>query len=422
LFFNGLTLRPLIRALGIDRLSPVDQLLRSRAIGHSLGTVKDRLHAAANQYRIDSVARQNLTEQYAQRLQESESSFQPENTLSDEQRLRAALVAAARHEQLLYLHHYRERIVSGRIVRNLVASAYHLEDSARSQGSDGYERASRRALAFPLEFRLSMEVQRRIGWQIWLAGALADRLESLLVCRATMHNLLDFAENRIPEMLGKQASESLIAVVKQRLEIIEDALTALRLQYGEFVEKMQLHYLERAALRIEHAEYVRLFNEAVISREVLRGLLGDLNARWRSANRRPPLDLRLSPEALLARVPLFQSLEPAALGSIAAVLKPRFALPGEKVIRKGEKGQEMFFVVSGALEVSLSGQALKLGSGDFFGELALLTHAPRTADVTALGFCELLVMTAGDFNSVLAGNQALQTQVAETARVRLARS
>jgi CPA1 family monovalent cation:H+ antiporter len=79
-------------------------------------------------------------------------------------------------------------------------------------------------------------------------------------------------------------------------------------------------------------------------------------------------------------------------------------------------------VVSGALEVSLSGQALKLGSGDFFGELALLTHAPRTADVTALGFCELLVMTAGDFNTVLAGNQTLQTQVAETARVRLARS
>jgi CPA1 family monovalent cation:H+ antiporter len=167
---------------------------------------------------------------------------------------------------------------------------------------------------------------------------------------------------------------------------------------------------------------VRLFNEAVISREVLRGLLGDLNARWRNANRRPPLDLKLSPEALLARVPLFQSLEPAALSAIADVLKPLFVLPGEKVIRKGEKGQEMFFVVSGALEVSLSGQALKLGSGDFFGELALLTHAPRTADVTALGFCELLVMTASDFASLLARNEDLKAQVAETARVRLARN
>jgi CPA1 family monovalent cation:H+ antiporter len=421
LFFNGLTLRPLIRALGIDRLSPVDQFLRSRAIGHSLGTVRHRLHAAANQFRIDSLARQDLTKQYTKRLQESESSFHSDSTLSDAERLDAALVAAARHEQALYLRHYRERIVSGRIVRNLVAHAYDLEDGASSQGRTGYELASRRALAFPLEFRLSLEVQRRTGLQVWLAAALADRLESLLVSRATIHNLLDFADDRIPEMLGHQAEKSLIAVLKQRLEIIDNALSAMQLQYGEFVEKMQLRYLERAALRIEHAEYVRLFNEAVISREVLRGLLGELGARWRNANRRPSLDLRLSPEALLARVPLFQSLEPAMLSSLAAVLKPRFVLPGEMLIRKGEKGEEMFFVASGALEVNLPGQAQKLGSGDFFGELALLTQAPRSADVTALGFCELLVMTAGDFASLLARNQALQSHVAETARVRLAR-
>ena len=422
LFVNGLTLRPLIRALGIDRLSPVDRFLRGRAMAHSLGMVKQRLHAAGDQYRIDSVARQSLTEHYTQRLQESESLVEVDNVLSEEQRLRAALVVAARHEQVLHLQHYRERIVSGRIVRNLVAHAYHLEDGARSDGRKGYELASQRELGFPLEFRLSMEVHRRTGWQIWLAGALADRLESLLVSRATTHNLLNFAEERIPEMLGDQAAKLLLEVLKQRLAVIEDALSALRLQYSEFAEKMQLRYLERAALRIEHAEYLRLFNEAVISREVLRELLGDLSARWRSANRRPSLDLQLSPQALLVRVPLFQSLEPAALESIAAVLKPRFALPGEKVIRKGDKGQEMFFIASGALEVALPGQAQRLGSGDFFGELALLTHLPRTADVTALGFCELLVMSAGDFAGLLAQDRKLETHVAEMARLRLARS
>ena len=43
-----------------------------------------------------------------------------------------------RHDtsRLLYLRHYRERIVSGRIVRNLVAHAYDLEDGASSQGRD----------------------------------------------------------------------------------------------------------------------------------------------------------------------------------------------------------------------------------------------------------------------------------------------
>lgn len=421
LFVNGLSLRPLIRALDIDRLSPMDRFLRGRAISHSLSTVKQRLHAAGDQYHIETVARQSMTEHYTKRLHEAESALEAGNVLSEEERLNAALVAAARREQLLYLQHYRERIVSGRIVRNLVAHAYYLEDGARSAGRKGYELASRRALAFPLEFRLSIGVQRRVGWQIWLAGALADRLESLLVSRATTHNLLCFAEDRIPEMLGQEAGKSLIEVLNQRLAVIEDALSALRLQYGEFVEKMQLRYLERAALRIEHAENLRLFNEAVISREVLRELLGDLGARWRSANRRPSLDLKLSPQALLMRVPLFQCLEPSILDSIADVLKPRFVLPGEKVIRKGDKAEEMFFIASGALEVALTGQPQRLGSGDFFGELALLVRGPRTADVTALGFCELLVMTARDFADLLVNNRALEAHVSEMAKVRLAR-
>lgn len=421
LFVNGLTLRPLIRALKIDRLSAVDRILRSRAIAHSLGMVNQRLKDAAEQYRIDPVVRENLAADYLHRLQDTEASFDPEQALSDDQRLRAALIAIARREQVQHLQHYRGRIVSGRIVRNLVAQAYLLEDGARSHGRKGYERASRRELAFPLEFRLAVEVQRWLGWRIWLAGALADRLESLLVGRATTHMLLRFAEERIPSMLGGAAVATAREILERRLAAIEDALSVLRLQYGDFAEKMQIRYLERAALRIEQAEYLRLFNEAVIGREVLRGLLGDLSARWREANRRPPLDLQLSPTGLLAKVPLFQNLEQVVLESIAAYLKPRFALPGEKVIRKGQRGQEMFFVASGALEVVIPGQVQRLGSGDFFGELALLTHSTRSADVTALGFCELLVMAADDFASLLARNSALQSHVSETAKVRLAR-
>ena len=422
LFVNGLTLRPLIRALNIDRLSSVDRILRGRAIAHSLGTVKHRLNAAADQYRIDQIVRQNLTEDYTQRLQNCEATFELDNLLSEDQRLRAALVATARREQVLHLQHYRERIVSGRIVRNLVAQAYHLEDGARSDGQHGYELASRREIAFPFEFRLSIEVHRWLGLEVWLAGALADRLETLLVGRATIYTLKHFASERIPEMLGPEAAKSLLGVLDRRLEAIEDTLSALRLQYGDFAEKMQVRYLERAALRIEHAEYVRLFNEAVISREVLRGLLGDLSSRWRSANRRPSLDLQLSATALLVKVPLFKNLEAAALESIAGVLKPRFVLPGEKLIRKGEKGTEMFFVASGAVEVALPGQKQILGSGDFFGELALLTQSVRSADVTTVGFCELLVMTADDFTNLLTRNSDLNAHFAETARIRLARS
>ena len=176
-------------------------------------------------------------------------------------------------------------------------------------------------------------------------------------------------------MLGAQAADSLAIVLQRRLEAIEKALAALRLQYGEFAEVMQVRYLERAALRIENSEYQRLVDEAVISREVFKDLLRDLDVRWQSANQRPPLDLKLSPTELLVRLPFFHGLDAAFLESIVPLLRPRFIVPGETIIRKGEKGREMFFLASGAVEVKLASGPRRLGSGDFFGELALLTQA-----------------------------------------------
>lgn len=421
LFVNGLSLRLLIRRLGIDRLAPVDRFLRARAIAHSLGSVNLRLSEAGTQYRIDAAARDHLGEGYTRRLRESEAALEADTALSAEERLRAALVMAARREQALHLQHYRERIVSGRIVRNLVARAHHLEDRAKAEGGAGYALAARQELVFPLAFRLAMTLQRHAGSQAWLARCLADRLEAMLVGRATLNSLLAFAEQRIPAMLGPEAAEALIEALRARLAAIEDALSALRLQYGDFTEEMQVRYLERAALRIEQAEYQRLFGEAVIGEEVLNERLRDLDARWHGADRRPPLDLGLSPGALLARVPLFHNLDAAALESLAALLRPRFVPPGEHIIHKGEKGREMFFLVSGAVEVTVPGQPTRLGSGEFFGELALLTQTPRSADVTALGYCELLVMRASDFTDLLGRTPELKAYISEVARSRLAR-
>lgn len=422
LFINGLTLRPLIRLLGIDRLEPVDRFLRGRALAHSLATVRHRLESAAGRYRIEHKAQEALAQAYTDRLAEAEGQLAGEANLSESECFRASLVRAAQHEQMVYYQHYRERIVSGKIIRNLVARAYLLEDGAREGGQADYEAAAKEELDFPVSFRFSVEMQRRLGWQWRLARDLADRQESLLVIRATLHTLLHFATHRIPDMLGPLAADFLGVVLARRLAGVEQALAALQLQHGEFFESMQARYLERAALRIEFSEIQSLIDDALISREVFNELLRDIESRRRMAHRRPPLDLKLHPEALLARVPFFHGLPPEALAACVPLMKPRFVLPGEAIIRAGEKGREMYFLASGAVQVNLASGPRCLGSGDFFGELALLTHAPRAADVVALGYCELLVMTARDFADFLGRHTDLSEHISQVVKVRLAQT
>jgi len=78
----------------------------------------------------------------------------------------------------------------------------------------------------------------------------------------------------------------------------------------------------------------------------------------------------------------------------------------------------MYFVASGAVEVKLA-TPVPLGSGKFFGELALLTQRPRTADVVTMGYCRLLELRADDFEQLVQGDPTLRETINSVAQKRL---
>ena len=129
------------------------------------------------------------------------------------------------------------------------------------------------------------------------------------------------------------------------------------------------------------------------------------------ASERVPLDLGLRTEELITRFDMFRGLGTAEIKTLARVFKPRLALPEERIIRRGERGSHVFFISSGAVEVILPDEAVRLGCGDFFGEMALLSGLPRAADVVALGYCQLLVLSAADFQRFLAANPTAKAHI-----------
>ena len=78
----------------------------------------------------------------------------------------------------------------------------------------------------------------------------------------------------------------------------------------------------------------------------------------------------------------------------------------------------MYFVVSGEVEVQVRPEAVILGPGEFFGEVALLTGGPRNATIVAGRQCTLLILDIVDFRELLGRQPDLAQVIHEEAERR----
>jgi CRP-like cAMP-binding protein len=93
------------------------------------------------------------------------------------------------------------------------------------------------------------------------------------------------------------------------------------------------------------------------------------------------------------RVPLFGDLSRQGLRRVVQAASEIDEPAGTVLVREGDLGRELFVLVSGSARVSRKGRRLaEMGPGDFFGELAFLSHAERTATVTATSDSRLLIL------------------------------
>ena len=105
--------------------------------------------------------------------------------------------------------------------------------------------------------------------------------------------------------------------------------------------------------------------------------------------------------AMVAQVPLFSRLDAGSIAELVGILRARTVPAGATIIRKGDRGDAMYFIASGAADVDAAAGKVRLEEGDFFGEMALLSREPRSATVTAVRATDLLILDVDDFLRLL---------------------
>jgi signal transduction histidine kinase len=110
----------------------------------------------------------------------------------------------------------------------------------------------------------------------------------------------------------------------------------------------------------------------------------------------------------LRKRPIFLAAKDENLMELAAALTEKEVLKGSSIIRKGDEGDAVFFIVSGKVRVHDGNHVLaRLESGQVFGEYSLIDQRTRSASVTADENCLLLRLDYRDFYQTAAGNPGI---------------
>jgi CRP-like cAMP-binding protein len=124
---------------------------------------------------------------------------------------------------------------------------------------------------------------------------------------------------------------------------------------------------------------------------------------------------------ILKQISLFKSLDPQVHNEIVAKITLMFYPQGHQLFAEGDMGDTMYIIRNGQVEIfknpkeegELPKSLAVLQSGDFFGEMALVSDAPRNANAKALMDSEIFILKKEDFQMLLASNTDMAQQISQ---------
>ncbi|MDO9525483.1 MAG: cation:proton antiporter [Gemmobacter sp.] len=411
---QGTTLRWVIGRLGLDRLSPLDTALSDQVVAVALQTVREQVAETARDFGLSRDIVRDEAKRFAARLNTAVKRADDATDIPDRDRITLGLLALAGRERDLILEEFRDQVIPARLADRMLSDADRLIEATRVSGRTGYRTEARAALRGGRSLRAAERLHNRLRISRPLARITADRFERIVTVGLILPSLHEFINTRILRIHGRRVADLLHELINRRQEDTQKELEGLRLQYPGYAEDMERRLIRRTTLQLEEREYDLLTDDGLIGPELRRALMDQTETYRKQLSDRPALDLTLQKSQLVKLFPLFQGMSDASLRDLSRHLRTVYANPGDIVLRRDDMPRQVWFIASGAVQTVTAAQKHRLGRGEMFGQLAILTRQRRRTQVTAITHCTLLALDEERFLALLKRSPRLHEAVLES--------
>lgn len=388
LLINAPTIKPLMNKLGLndldsDELAQLEQgKLHSRIYAnHVMQRMKKaRFMSRACLRHVDILINDAMQEHGV--------------TINTEQQRQHARQIAT-HAELDELEHLRDAGLVPQYVLVDVRSELRLE-----REMSGGEAAGVNPI-LKMEQRILRSLRERDSMAGWLSNyqqlRFAGRLRRLILRILMADAAIEHLQSR--KDINAEARDTVCDAYRKKLDLLYTEVNEIRNSFPDFFAHFETRLGMQVAVAGAGWQAEDDYKHGETCRKAYNQIKGLLATASRSIPREGDQPLTLSAKDLIQMVPMFQSLSEETailLGEHATVVT---FIPGDTVIKQGEKGDALYIISKGTVEVSCHRNGGKdqllaeLREGDFFGEMALLGDQIRKASVTAKQSLTLLRLT-----------------------------
>ncbi len=419
---NALSIQPIIRLLGLDRLQATEVFSRELASLHAKRVASETLQKTEHFVDTRPEVKRRVLDEYLLELEELRRRVSDLSGLNAEEKKEVLAGEAL----LLEKHVYFDLFALG-----------HISD-----------------LAFQdLEYEINLELDRLKGKQelfvsrrqfeepAWydrlfkpLARLIPSRTTKELVLRYEKGGATIISAERVALHLKDRTEEhpdlrSSVQALEERYKGLRsaavDEVGQIAAGFPEYVDTVVEMILRRQSLHIQRKELDSMHHLGQLPDMVFQQLLQRLEGALDALSTKPVEHIVLKPENLLRTVSFLAAMDDQELQRLSLLLTTKPFLKHETLIREGERGQEMFMIARGAVQVFRGNRdepqiLATLKAGDILGEMSLLSDEPRVASAVTTTHGSALVLRKKDFQKFLDQNPQLRRRIEQLYEERLA--